>query len=75
MRTLLLALLLAGPACSGNDDDEVPACEQDCRDIILIPCRDNCDETCGEDDVCRDTCHGDCIGQFDACVARDCASE
>lgn len=74
MRTLVLALLLLGTACNGSDD-EVPSCEQDCRDILLLPCRDNCDETCGDDDVCRDTCHGDCIGEFDACVARDCASE
>lgn len=71
LRIVLCALLMA---CAGDDgiDTGRTVCEQSCFTSTLGPCRDNCDAECGDDPVCRDTCHGDCIGEYDTCVADNC---
>lgn len=74
MRVLPLLAVLITLGCNGDPDDTQPSdCEEGCRQVVLIPCRDACDADCGADDQCRDTCHGDCLGRFDDCVANDCA--
>lgn len=83
MRTLITTALLSmtalvTPGCDGGDTDGIAPdggrndCEQSCFEVELRPCRDTCDETFADDDVARDACIGECIGDYDACVADNC---
>jgi hypothetical protein len=74
MRTLLLLAPLLAFGCNGKDDTAAPRsqCDEGCRSVVLLPCRDACDRDCGTDDLCRDTCHGDCLDRYDGCLAEEC---
>jgi hypothetical protein len=72
MRAWILVLALA--ACGEEEPagvDRTP-CEQSCFDVRLRPCRDRCDQTHGTDAAARDACHGECIRDYDLCVAESC---
>lgn len=73
---LSLGTLVGG--CAGGDTDTIEPnagrtdCEQSCFEVELRPCRDNCDANFPDDDRARDGCIGECIGDYDTCVADNC---
>jgi len=82
-RLLRLPALLLLLACSTGDSDDADTGRTDCEDACyqqeFLTCNQGCTEQCaqvdpGDDrDRCLDGCQGDCLVDYDACVAENCA--
>lgn len=73
------ALIALTVACGGAEPDPDPPVRTECEEICwvrdLLPCRDLCDRECGQDDECRDACHGDCLSRYQECVVEECSGD
>ena len=67
---------LALITCDGEPTvptDVEPSCEEGCRDRELLPCRERCEQACGDDLQCLDVCSRDCQIASDQCIADECS--